>query len=143
MAITKREYMVADVNDSHTIRKNAASAITDVRCLAMKYDANGNVVVANTKGEYVIGIAIITNGRPHNDAYGYVKAGDGIDIQRRGTGSALSGGVFAVGTELTVDANGKLIAADSGDFVIAIAEQASKTADSLVVVDIVKMGYKA
>lgn len=138
-----REFMTASVSDSPTISKKAGAEITDVRGLAMKYDGDGNVVVASTKGEAVIGVAIITNGRPKDDCYGYAKQGDEITVQRRGVGSALSGGEFAVGDELTADESGKLVKAEAGNFVIGTAEEASSAADSLIRVDISKIGYKS
>ena len=137
-----REFMLASVSDSPTVEKTAGAEITDVRGLAMKHDGEGNAVVASTKGEAVIGVAIITNGRPKDDCYGYIKKGDGVTIQRRGIGSALSGGEFAIGGELTADTSGKLVKAEAGDFIIGTAEEASTAADSLVRVDISKIGYK-
>lgn len=137
-----REFTVADVHDSPTVELVAADEIEDVRGLAIKYDGEGKAVVASTKGEAVYGIAIISNGRPKEECYGYVKAGDGISVQRRGTGSALAGGEFAIGDELTADESGKLIKAEAGNFIIGTAVEASKAEDSVVRVDISKEGYK-
>lgn len=138
-----REFTISDVHDSPTVALISAADVEDVRGLAIKYDESGNGVVAGTKGEAVYGIAIISNGVQKDDCYGYIKKGEDISVQRRGTGSAIAGGAFSAGDELTTDENGKLVKAEAGNFVIATAVEASEGADSVVRVDISKIGYKA
>lgn len=127
-------YTATQINNSATIVGKAGTTITtptDVRCKAVKFDASGNVVVADTAGEAVVGIAIITNDET-------VKAGEDIDIQVKDIGIAITGAAVATGDELAVDANGKLQKATAGQFVIATALEAATASDKFVRVQITK-----
>ena len=127
-------YTANQINNSPTIVGKAGATIstpTDVRCKAVKFDASGNVVVASTAGEAVIGIAIITNDET-------IKAGEDIDIQVKDMGIATAGAAVAAGDELAADANGKLQKATAGQFVIATALEAATAADKLIRVQITK-----
>lgn len=117
-------YTATQINESATIvrKAGAAMAATDVRCKAIKFDEAGDVVVANTAGEAVIGIAIITNDE-------VVKAGEDIDIQVKEIGVALAGAEVKAGAELAVDAEGKLQTATDGQFVIATALESAGAGD--------------
>lgn len=127
-------YTATQINESPTIVRKAGAAMTeakDVRCKAIKFDASGDVVVADTAGEAVIGIAIITNDE-------LVKAGEDIDIQVKEIGLAIAGAEIAAGAELAVDADGKLQTATDGQFVIATALEPATAADKFVRVQITK-----
>ena len=109
-----KTYMTSQINPSPTIVEKAGANIPDVRGLLLKYDSNGDVVVASTEGELVIGSGIITNNEN-------VKQGQDVDIQIKDIGPVKAGATIKKGTELMVDASGKAVAATAGKFVIGIA----------------------
>ena len=90
------------INTSATIVGKAASAITDPRGKAIKFDANGKFVLASTAGEAFIGIGIVTNDEA-------IAAGQDVDVQIKDIGVGLAGGAIAAGDPLGTDANGKLV----------------------------------
>lgn len=109
------------INTSATIVGKAASAITDPRGKAIKFDANGKLVLASTAGEAFVGIGIVTNDEA-------IQAGQDVDVQVKDMGVGLAGGAIAAGDPLGTDANGKLVkVTTTGDFVIgyALADAAS------------------
>lgn len=115
MAFDKTKvYTSTQINPSPTISGEAGADIEDVRLKGVKHDAEGRIVLADTAGEPVIGVAIITNLTD-------IKKGQDIDIQVKDIGAVLSGGVVTAGAELAVDANGSFTAAAAGQFVAAIA----------------------
>ena len=70
------------INNSSTIVEKAGAAITDCRNKIMKYDSNGDVVLAAAGTDIPIGVAIIEAGC--NDISGAesgkVNVGDDVDI---------------------------------------------------------------
>lgn len=131
-------YTATQINTSPTIVGKAGAAMTnpvDVRGKAIKFDAAGDVVVASTAGETVMGIAILTNDET-------VKAGQDIDIQVKEIGVALAGATIKAGAELAVDATGALQTATSGQFVVATALEAAAAAGKFIRVQITKYTKK-
>lgn len=127
-------YVNASINNASTIVEQVASTVTeavDMRGKAVKYDENGGILLADAAGETVMGIALITNDEA-------VKAGVDVDIQIRDNGMAIVGGAVAKGDPLAVDANGKLVKAASGQFVIATALEAAQAADIIIRIAITK-----
>lgn len=127
-------YVNASINNASTIVEQVASTVTeavDMRGKAVKYDENGGILLADTAGETVMGIALITNDEA-------VKAGIDVDIQIRDNGMAMVGDAVAKGDPLAVDANGKLVKAASGQFVIATALEAAQAADIYIRIAITK-----
>ena len=127
-------YTATQINTSPTIVGKAGAAMTapvDVRGKAIKFDAAGDVVVASTAGETVMGIAILTNDET-------VKAGQDIDIQVKEIGVALAGAEIKAGAELAVDATGALKTATAGQFVVATALEAAAAAGKFIRVQITK-----
>lgn len=109
-----KTYMTSQINPSPTIVEKAGADIEDVRGVLLKYDTNGDVVVASTAGELVIGSGIITNNEN-------VKTGQDVDIQIKDIGPVKVGATITKGTELMAGADGKAVAATAGKFVIGIA----------------------
>lgn len=76
------------MNNSPTIVEKAGAAITDCRNRIMKYDGNGDVVLATAGTDIPVGIALIESG--YNDISstesGKVAKGDDIDIQVKDIG---------------------------------------------------------
>ena len=108
-------YSTTQINDSSTIALAAGEAITDVRCRAVKFN-NAGAVVLSGAGDKPFGVGIITNNVN-------IAAGDFVDVQYKNIGLVYSGGAFAAGTPLAVDANGCFITA-SGDAVAVALEAA-------------------
>ncbi len=115
MAFNKtRTYTSTQINPSPTISGEAGSNIEDVRLKGVKHDAEGRIILADTAGEPIIGVAIITNATD-------IQKGEDVDIQVKDIGCVLAGGVVAAGAELAVGADGAFVAAESGQFVAAVA----------------------
>ena len=66
--MVKRNFNGSQINQSVTIAEQAGAAIDDVRNLILKYDENGDVVVATDGTAPIVGIAIIEAG--YNDISG-------------------------------------------------------------------------
>lgn len=113
-------YSTTQINDSSTIALVTGEAITDVRCRAVKFNNAGAVVLAGA-GDKPFGVGIITNNV--NTA-----AGDFVDIQYKNIGLVYSGGAFAAGTPLSVDANGCFVAATTGESATAVVGVALQAA---------------
>lgn len=105
-------YTSTGINTSATIVA-AAGAEADYRGKAVKFNENGNVVLAGA-GEVAIGVGILTNAE-------LTKAEEDVDIQVKEIGLALAGAEIKKGAELASDATGKLVTATAGNFVIATA----------------------
>ena len=130
-------FMGTQINNSATIVDKASAEIADVRCKAVKYDADGGIVLCSTAGEAAIGIAIITAG----DADGKVLKGGDVDIQVKDIGLARAGAAIKKGAELATDANGCVVEATAGQFVIGTALEAGNEG-KFVRLQINKIGYK-
>ncbi len=111
------------INQSPTIVEKAGADIADCRNRIMKYDEDGNVVLATAGTDIPVGIAIIEAGQ--NDISGVdsgkVVSGEDVDIQIKDIGYALAGADIAKGAEVAAGAEGKAAVAVSGDYVLGIA----------------------
>ena len=134
-----KNYNGVQINQTPTIVEKAGAEILDCRNRIMKYDSNGNVVLATAGTDLPVGIAIIEAG--YNDITGVnsgkVAAGDAVDILVKDMGVVLAGGTIKKGQEVTAGANGKAVAAASGNYVLGIALDAA-AADEYVSVQIAK-----
>lgn len=118
-----KNYNGVQINPTPTIVEKAGVEIADVRNRIMKYDENGNVVLATAGTDIPVGIAIIEAG--YNDITGVesgkVKTGERVDILIKDIGVVLAGGTIKKGQEVTAGANGQAAAAASGNYVLGIA----------------------
>ena len=118
-----KNYNGAQFNQSVTIIEKAGADIADVRNRIVKFDDNGNVVLATAGTDLPVGIAIIEAG--YNDISGVesgkVKAGEEVDILIKDMGVVLAGATIKKGQEVVAGADGLAAAAVSGDFVLGIA----------------------
>ena len=77
-----KNYNGVQINQTPTIAEKAGAEILDCRNRIMKYDTNGNVVLATAGTDLPIGIALIEAG--YNDITGItsgkVAVGDQVDI---------------------------------------------------------------
>lgn len=111
------------INQSVTIVEKAGADIADCRNRIMKYDDNGDVVLATAGTDIPVGVALIEAG--YNDISGVesgkVAKGDDVDIQIKDIGFVLAGGEIKKGQEVTAGANGLAVAAATGNYVLGIA----------------------
>lgn len=111
------------INQSVTIVEKAGAEIADCRNRIMKYDENGNVVLATAGTDIPVGVALIEAG--YNDITGVesgkVASGDGVDIQIKDIGFVLAGAEIKKGQEVTAGADGKAVVAATGNYVLGIA----------------------
>lgn len=118
-----KNYNGVQINQSVTIVEKAGADIVDVRNRIMKYDANGNVVLAATGTDMPVGVAIIEAG--YNDITGVesgkVKAGNDVDIVIKDMTVVLAGAAIKKGQEVAAGTDGKAAVAAAGNYVIGIA----------------------
>lgn len=111
------------INQSVTIVEKAGAAIADCRNRIMKYDENGDVVLATAGTDIPLGVALIEAGC--NDISGIesgkVAKGDDVDIQIKDIGFVLAGAEIKKGQEVTAGAEGKAAVATTGNYVIGFA----------------------
>lgn len=113
----------AQINQSVTIVEQAGANIDDCRNRIMKFDENGNVVLATAGTDIPVGVAIIEAG--YDDISGAesgkVVAGDDVDIQIKDIGFVIAGAEIKKGQEVTAGADGKAVVATTGNYVLGIA----------------------
>lgn len=121
--MARKNYHGVQINQSPTIVEKAGAAIDDVRNLIMKYDSNGDVVLATTGTDIPVGIALIEAG--YNDISGIeagkVAVGDNVDILVKDMGVVLAGATIKKGQEITAGAGGKAAVAATGNYVLGVA----------------------
>ena len=134
-----KNYNGVQINPSPTIVEKAGEEIADVRNRIMKYDGNGNVVLATAGTDIPVGIAIIEAG--YNDISGVesgkVVAGHDVDILIKDMGVVLTGATIKKGQEVAAGANGLAAAAASGNYVLGIALENAE-ANEFLPIQIVK-----
>lgn len=113
----------AQLNSSPTITEKAGADIADCRNRIMKYDENGDVILAAAGTDIPAGIAIIEAG--YNDISGAesgkAAAGDQIDLQIKDIGYVIAGEDITKGQEITAMEDGAAAVAKAGDFVLGFA----------------------
>ena len=118
-----KNYNGVQINPSPTIVERAGADIADVRNRIMKYDDNGNVVLATAGTDIPVGIALIEAG--YNDISGVesgkVMTGDDVDILIKDMGVVLAGATIKKGQEIAAGADGLAAVAASGNYVLGIA----------------------
>lgn len=111
------------INQSVTITEKAGAEIGDVRNLILKYDSDGNVVLATDGTVPLLGLAIIEAG--YNDISGAesgkINKGEDVDIQIKDIGFVIASTEIKKGQEVTATTGGKGKAAAAGDYVIGVA----------------------
>ena len=116
------------INNSATIVEKAGAAIADCRNKILKYDENGDVVLATAGTDIPVGIALIESG--YNDISGAesgkVAIGDDVDILVKDIGFVLAGATITKGQEITAGANGLAAVAAAGNYVLGIALSSAK-----------------
>lgn len=118
-----KNYNGVQINQSPTIVEKAGAEIEDVRNRIVKYDGNGDVVLATAGTDIPVGVAIIEAG--YNDISGKesgkVAKGEDVDILIKEMGVVLAGATITKGQEITAGAEGKAAVASAGDYVLGLA----------------------
>lgn len=126
-------YHGTGINDSATIVAKATAGIQGGAFLAAALTKDG-ISVAKA-GEAAIGVMI-----PETDS---PKAGEDVTIQVKDIGLAMAGEAVEPGDLLASGANGKLVKAASGSFILAAALDTATAAGQVIPVQIIKAGYAA
>jgi hypothetical protein len=111
------------INQSVTISETAGAEIADVRNRIVKYDDNGNVVLATAGTDIPVGIAIIEAGINDisGEESGKVEEGGDVDIQIKDIGYVIAGEAITKGQEVTAGADGLAVPAKTGNYIIGFA----------------------
>lgn len=112
-------YLATSINESPVIVEKAGATIADVRGKAVKFDANGAIVLAGA-GEAALGVGIMTN-----DVN--IAAGADVHVQIKDIGLVCAGAEIKKGAKLQANASGALITHASGE-AVAIALDAAASA---------------
>lgn len=130
-----KNYHGVQINQSPTIVEKAGVEIADCRNRIMKYDDNGNVVLATAGTDMPVGIALIEAG--YNDITGIeagkVAANDDVDILIKDMGVVLAGTTIKKGQEIAAGADGLAAVAAAGDFILGIALEAANKDEYLAI----------
>lgn len=118
-----KNYNGVQINPSPTIVEKAGAEIEDARNRIVKYDENGDVVLAAAGTDIPVGVAIIEAG--YNDISGKesgkVAKGEDVDILIKEMGVVLAGATIKKGQEIAAGADGKAAVASAGDYVLGVA----------------------
>ena len=119
----RRNFHGLQINSTPTIVRKAGADIDDVRNLIMKYDGNGDLVLATDGTDIPVGAAIIEAG--YNDisgaTAGMVKKGEDVTVQIKEIGYVIAGAEIKEGQEVAAGAGGKAVPAATGNYVLGIA----------------------
>lgn len=133
--MAKKNYHGVQINPSPTIVEKAGADIADCRNRIVKYDDNGNVVLATAGTDLPVGVAIIEAG--YNDISGVeagkVVTGDDVDIVIKEMTVVLAGAAIKKGQEVTAGAEGLAAVATSGNYVLGIAMDSAEANEYLPV----------
>lgn len=127
-------YFGASVNQSPVIAERAGEDIKNGAFLAVKYDDDGNIVLCNKAGEAAFGLLL-------PDTAEEISEGNELTVQIKDIGLAKAGGAFKKGVPLTTDAQGKLVEAAGGSFILGYALEQSFAEGQFVRMDITKSGF--
>ena len=121
------------INSSPTVVFPAGAAITGARYVALGLSDGKAVLPA--AGAMALGISI-------GETEENVAAGEDIDIQIKDIGKWMAGEPIDAGDALATDVAGKAVKAPSGQFIMGVALTSAAAADTLVQVQLAKMGYQ-
>ena len=122
-------YLATSINESPVIVDKAGALIADVRGKAVKFDTNGNIVLAGA-GEAAVGVGIMTNDKD-------IAAGADVHVQIKDIGLVCAGAAIKKGAKLAADASGNLITHTTGE-AVAIALDAAAAAGTYIKAIILK-----
>lgn len=126
-------YFGTSINDSPTIVFPAKDKIENAQGIALMI--SDGQLVKPTAGANIIGLSLFTNDET-------VAAGDDVTVQVKDIGKWIAGGEVSVGDELTANTDGKAVKAETGNFITAVALSKATAENDVIVVQIIKAGYK-
>lgn len=126
-------YLGTSINESPTIVLPAGEKLENARGIALA--VKDGTAIKPEAGAHVIGISLIEMDET-------VERGSSVDIQIKDIGKWVAGEAVAVGTELAADAEGRAVAAKTGDFIAGVALSSALDAGTWIKVQIIKAGYK-
>jgi hypothetical protein len=127
-------YFGTTINESPTINLVAGADIQAAQGKAVII--SGGKAVLATAGANSIGVIPLSEDEE-------IKTGSDVTVQVKDIGAWVAGDEIAVGDELTSDANGCAVAAESGNFITAVALTAAAESGTIIRVQLIKAGYKA
>lgn len=126
-------YFGTSVNESPTLVFPVGERLEGARGIALM--VKDGYLVKPRAGTNAIGISLIETDE-------VVEQGRDITIQIKDIGKWVAGEEIVIGAELTTDAQGRAVAAKSGDFITAIALSSASKAGTWLQVQIIKAGYQ-
>ena len=123
------------INNSSTIVERAGANLADPAHKAVKYDGDGNVVLADG-GEAAIGVILSSSPDP-------IPQGGQVHILVKNIGLLSAAGAIKKGDLVTINADGQGIVATSGSFIFGRAFTDAAAAGEVVQVQINPMGVRA
>lgn len=127
-------YFGTSVNESPTLVFPVGERLEGARGIALMI--KDGYLVKPKAGTNVIGISLMQTDE-------VVEQGSDITVQIKDIGKWVAGEEITVGTELTTDAEGRAVAAKSGDFITAVALSSASEAGTWLQVQIIKAGYQS
>lgn len=126
-------YLGTSINESSTIILEVGEKLENARGIALAIK-NGKAGKPEA-GANIIGITIL-------ETEDIIKEGEEVDLQIKDIGKWVAAEEISMGTELATDAEGKAVAAKSGDFIVGVALSSASKAGTWLKVQITKSGYK-
>lgn len=111
-------YFGASINEQPVLAELAGAQIESGAGKAVKYDTDGNVVLAGAD-EAICGVLIMQTEET-------VLAGDIVTVQFKDIGIVAAGGEIKKGDALSVDANGAFVKASDGEAVARALENGTE-----------------
>ena len=130
-----KEYLNSFINESSTIVAKAGAELVNAAHLAVMFDANGEVVIADNGAD---AIGLILGSSPETIAKG---SDVHILIKNIGLGVAMNNSI-AKGQLVTVSSTGQIVSAGENEFIFGRALTEPTAAGQLIQVQINPMGYK-
>ena len=124
-------FIGTSISTSPTIARVAAKDIVKGAGKAVKFDAEGKIIVCDKAGEAILGFIILQA----NDA---IAAGDSVTVQTCCRGMVYAGEAVAAGDLLSVNAEGLVVKATDG-YIVGQAMEAG-IAGGIVHIEIIKGG---
>lgn len=125
-------FIGTSISTSPTVALSAGAEIKDGAMKCVKV-ADGKTILCDTVGEQVHGILAAQTPT-------VLMAGEDATVQITAIGKAVCGGVVAIGDALTTDASGKVVKAESGNYIAGYALTAGGGAGKVIDIQIQKGG---
>lgn len=139
MQLNNHEYLTSFVDNSPTRRETLGANIANAPHKAVKYDTDGNIVLA-TDGESAVGILLSDTLQTDIDGTLTAKSGTEATILVKNIGLLEAGAAIAKGALVTINNKGQGKTAATGEFVFGRAFTSASAAGELIQVLICPVG---